>query len=404
MRSDRSTETLVSATRSRSAACAAAGAADGSGSRPDRDSPCSAWYVRQRSRGHDLSPAVSDADHRSRATGPRRYRLGSMAVQAWFVQEDTTVRPGDLGVVVGRRSRTSATAPRATRSSRPGCRPAWTTVTRPNVTLFGGSRDVDRGHRPPAGDPVDHVRARPRWRCGCIPQGDPDESTVAETIIMVGAFDDRRITMLQPLPAWPAAGDLRVHGRQPRQQPRQLPAAPRRRQRPRRRVVRPAGGRRRARIEQPRAAQAALPAQLLPARRAAGRLRGRGHRARARARHRAGDADPAVDDPAAHDRPRRAGVGRHGASSSARGIGVVRPEIARCRRPCRRRPGRRARRPTESTIVATTTTTTLPDRGRRSSRARARSSASRSPTASPSTSASPRSAASRCRCRPIRAS
>jgi hypothetical protein len=32
-----------------------------------------------------------------------------------------------------------------------------------------------------------------------IPQGDPDESTVTETIITVSPFDDRRITVLQPL-------------------------------------------------------------------------------------------------------------------------------------------------------------------------------------------------------------
>jgi hypothetical protein len=75
---------------------------------------------------------------------------------------------------------------------------AWTTVTRPNVTLFGGSRDViEVTVRPPAipsttsGPTAVSVRV--------IAQGDPDDSTVTETIIMVSPFDDRRITTLQPL-------------------------------------------------------------------------------------------------------------------------------------------------------------------------------------------------------------
>jgi hypothetical protein len=79
-----------------------------------------------------------------------------------------------------------------------GLSAAWTTVTRPNVTLFGGSRDViEVTVRPPAipttssGPTAVSVRV--------IPQGDPDESTVTETIITVSPFDDRRITVLQPL-------------------------------------------------------------------------------------------------------------------------------------------------------------------------------------------------------------
>src|SRR3954469_6828672 len=120
-----------------------------------------------------------------------------MAVQAWFVQEDTTVRPGtsaSLSVVVenvGDRTETYTITPA-------GFSAAWTTVTRPNVTLFGGSRDViEVTVRPPAlpsmssGPTAGAVRV--------LPQSDPDESTVTETIITVSAFDDRRITMLQPL-------------------------------------------------------------------------------------------------------------------------------------------------------------------------------------------------------------
>jgi hypothetical protein len=71
-------------------------------------------------------------------------------------------------------------------------------VTRPNVTLFGGSRDVvEVTVRPPA---IPSMTSGPTAvAVRVIPQGDPDESTVTETIITVGAFDDRRVTVLQPL-------------------------------------------------------------------------------------------------------------------------------------------------------------------------------------------------------------
>jgi len=120
-----------------------------------------------------------------------------MAVQAWFVQEDTTVRPGtstSLSVVVenvGDRTETYTIIPA-------GLSAAWTTVTRPNVTLFGGSRDViEVTVRPPA---IPSMTSGPTAvAVRVLPQSDPDESTVSETIITVSPFDDRRITMLQPL-------------------------------------------------------------------------------------------------------------------------------------------------------------------------------------------------------------
>ncbi len=120
-----------------------------------------------------------------------------MAVQAWFVQEDTSVRPGtsaSLSVVVenvGDRTETYTITPA-------GLSAAWTTVTRPNVTLFGGSRDVSEVTvRPPA---IPSTSSGPTAvAVRVLPQSDPDESTVTETIIAVSPFDDRRITMLQPL-------------------------------------------------------------------------------------------------------------------------------------------------------------------------------------------------------------
>lgn len=120
-----------------------------------------------------------------------------MAVQAWFVQEDMTVRPGtpaSLSVVVenvGDRTESYTIIPA-------GLSAAWTTVTRPNVTLFGGSRDViEVTVRPPA---ISSTTSGPTAvSVRVIPQTDPDESTVTETIITVSPFDDRRITVLQPL-------------------------------------------------------------------------------------------------------------------------------------------------------------------------------------------------------------
>jgi hypothetical protein len=120
-----------------------------------------------------------------------------VAVQAWFVQEDMTVRPGtsaSLSVVVenvGDRTESFTIIPA-------GLSAAWTTVTRPNVTLFGGSRDViEVTVRPPA---IPSTTSGPTAvAVRVIAQSDPDDTTVTETIITVSPFDDRRITTLQPL-------------------------------------------------------------------------------------------------------------------------------------------------------------------------------------------------------------
>ncbi len=79
-----------------------------------------------------------------------------------------------------------------------GLSASWTTIERGNVTLFGGSRDVvDVVVTPPAlpttsaGPNVIAVRV--------IPQGDSDEAAVAELVLMIQSFDDRRIVALQPV-------------------------------------------------------------------------------------------------------------------------------------------------------------------------------------------------------------
>lgn len=79
-----------------------------------------------------------------------------------------------------------------------GLTAAWTNVTRPNVTLFGGSRDVvEVVVKPPA---IHSTSAGPTsLAVRVVPQGSPDDAMVAETIAMVASFDDRRIVVLQPL-------------------------------------------------------------------------------------------------------------------------------------------------------------------------------------------------------------
>ena len=79
-----------------------------------------------------------------------------------------------------------------------GLTAAWTNVTRPNVTLFGGSRDVvEVVVKPPA---IHSTSAGPTsLAVRVVPQGSPDDAMVAETIVTVASFDDRRIVVLQPL-------------------------------------------------------------------------------------------------------------------------------------------------------------------------------------------------------------
>ena len=132
--------------------------------------------------------------------GPDRARpLLSVAVsvQAWFAQDEITIRPGSTTTLslsvenLGEHTEAYTIIPA-------GLTAAWTTVTRPNVTLFGGSRDViEIVIRPPA---IHTTTAGPTPAAvRVIPQQQPDEAIVAETLLDVQSFDDRRITMLQPL-------------------------------------------------------------------------------------------------------------------------------------------------------------------------------------------------------------
>jgi hypothetical protein len=121
----------------------------------------------------------------------------AVSVQAWFAQDEITIRPGSTTSLslsvenLGEHTEAYTIIPA-------GMTAAWTTVTRPNVTLFGGSRDVvEIVIRPPA---IHTTTAGPTPAAvRVIPQQQPDEAIVAETLLDVQSFDDRRITMLQPL-------------------------------------------------------------------------------------------------------------------------------------------------------------------------------------------------------------
>ena len=120
-----------------------------------------------------------------------------MSAQVWFAQEELTVEPGastslSLAVEnVSDRTQSYTVIPS-------GLTAAWTTVTRPNITLFGGSRDVvEVVVRPPA---IHSTTSGPTsLTLRVIPQDDPDDAVIAETLLDVAPFDDRRITTLQPV-------------------------------------------------------------------------------------------------------------------------------------------------------------------------------------------------------------
>lgn len=123
--------------------------------------------------------------------------VADVSVQVWFTQDEISVQPGEstsLSLAVENVSdhTESYTVIPA------GLPAAWTTVSRPNITLFGGSRDViEVVIRPPAIHTTSAGATAVSVRV--IPQSAPDDAVVAETIATVMAFDDRRVTTLQPL-------------------------------------------------------------------------------------------------------------------------------------------------------------------------------------------------------------
>jgi hypothetical protein len=121
----------------------------------------------------------------------------AVSVQTWFSSDDMVAVPGERLTLplsihnLGESTESYTIVPA-------GLSASWTKIERGNVTLFGGSQDViDVVVVPPAipttssGPSVINVRV--------IPQGEPDDAVVAEIVLAIQAFDDRRIVTLQPV-------------------------------------------------------------------------------------------------------------------------------------------------------------------------------------------------------------
>ncbi len=118
-------------------------------------------------------------------------------MQTWFSSDEMVAVPGERLTLplsihnLGQATESYTIVPA-------GLSASWTTIERGNITLFGGSQDVvDVQVTPPAipttsaGPSVIAVRI--------IPQGEPDDAVVAEIVLAIQAFDDRRIVTLQPV-------------------------------------------------------------------------------------------------------------------------------------------------------------------------------------------------------------
>jgi hypothetical protein len=122
---------------------------------------------------------------------------GVVSVQTWFSSDDMVAVPGERLTLplsihnLGQSTESYTIVPA-------GLSASWTTIERGNVTLFGGSQDVvEVVVLPPAipttssGPSAINVRV--------IPQGEPDDAVVAEIVLTIQPFDDRRIVTLQPV-------------------------------------------------------------------------------------------------------------------------------------------------------------------------------------------------------------
>ncbi len=123
--------------------------------------------------------------------------LARVSVQTWFSSDEMVAQPGDRLTLplsihnLGDSTESYTIVPA-------GLSASWTTIERGNITLFGGSQDVIDVHVTPpaiptttAGPSVIAVRV--------IPQGEPDDAVVAEIVLAIQPFDDRRIVTLQPV-------------------------------------------------------------------------------------------------------------------------------------------------------------------------------------------------------------
>ena len=120
-----------------------------------------------------------------------------MVAQAQFSTSDVTVQPGQaetLSMVLynlGNRTETFTLVPS-------GLVAGWVRISPPTVTLFGGtSETIQVTLKPPqlATTPAGPAPLTVR----VIPQEEPDDVIIAETTVIIGAFHDRRVHLLQPV-------------------------------------------------------------------------------------------------------------------------------------------------------------------------------------------------------------
>lgn len=118
-------------------------------------------------------------------------------MQAWFSSDDVDIDPGEAITLklslqnLGDSTETYTIVPA-------GLTADWVNVDRGNLTLFGGATDVvDVTVSPPR---LPTTTAGPTGVGVRVIAGDsPDDTVVAETILDVAPFDDRRISALQPV-------------------------------------------------------------------------------------------------------------------------------------------------------------------------------------------------------------
>ena len=120
-----------------------------------------------------------------------------MVAQAQFSTTDLMVQPGDTETLqltlinLGNRTETFTLVPA-------GLVAGWVRLVPPTVTLFGGTQaDITVTLRPPrlASTPAGPAPLTVR----VIPLDEPDEVVIAETTVIIGAFQDRRVHLLQPV-------------------------------------------------------------------------------------------------------------------------------------------------------------------------------------------------------------
>ena len=148
---------------------------------------------------NDRPASLTDdfAGRDAQRSGKSASTLTGVSVQTWFSSGEMVAQPGaqltlPLSIQNLRQSAESYTVVPA------GLSASWTAIERSSITLFGGSQDVvDVVVTPPevpttsAGPTVIAVRV--------IPLSEPDDTVVAEIVLAIQPFDDRRIVSLQPV-------------------------------------------------------------------------------------------------------------------------------------------------------------------------------------------------------------